>query len=358
MFAFLLNPGGRKAKRRRRRSRGRRMKVCYTRRSSRRSRRGRKAKKYGRRRSSRRSRRWSSTTARRMWHGRASPALRASRAAYAAEQADRLPSASERGYRSVANNGKRRRRSRRRNTTWVPQFATNPYWAPQFAMNPSGVLRSVKSGFNLKLLTGAVPVAVGFFGNMALASTVSSYLPSMLQGNLGQALVGAATAGLLGFAVHFVSPRHAVPVAFGGVLEVMVSTIRQYIMPVVSHATSGIADYITRGDAAAARSLGCMNGGCGGMGLVNASYVAGNWVTGRTPQSFAAMNPFELGSDFTQPITPEDLTPQLDYAQQGLEGFGDYLTVQNAANARPLGYLGHTGNDFAIEGTATDELGS
>lgn len=223
-------------------------------------------------------------------------------------------------------------------------------------MNP--VMSTVTKGFNPSTLMEALPVGAGFIGNMAASQFVSGYMPSMLQSGPGNLAVSAMTAGLFGALVGLVLPRYAKSVFFGGMANVAYTAIRMYVLPAAGKLKSGIGDYLTRSDASAARPLGCYGGCANGMGqLVNQSYRDANYGTNDNWNAMASANPFTLGPTFTASVTPEDLDSQLEYAETSRYSvLGDYLTRENAASARPLGYMGHTGNDYAIEGTATQEL--
>jgi hypothetical protein len=401
MIAFLLNPGGRRRRRRRNAWRGHKRahrlaairgwsKRRRRRGSGKARRRGRKAR--GRRRGSRgyrRGRRRSRMTKwqRRLWYGKTSPELAAARSSYAAERSDRLPSASERGYQKVANRRRRRRKSvfddrpfnmktgrregrksgwkkrRRRNPSWVPAYAMNPSWVPAYAMNPG--LKAIPG----TLMRQVLPASIGLFSSMSTTYLLAK-IPYIGQYFGGGGVVGvltsigsaALTAALIGIA----KPGWVAPAFIGGLMGVGLTVAKQYIMPTVSKLT-GLGDYLTvqnardarplgqftRQDAIDARPLGCY--GCGsGMGLVDTTWDSNNWQINDTPEDLASQNPFTLGTEFTQPINPEQMDAQLPYSA----GLGDYLTVQNARDARPLGYMGHTMNDAAIEGVATMELGS
>jgi hypothetical protein len=366
MVAFLLNPGGRKRRRkgksRSRKSRGHRR--SYRRRKMSKARRSTRARSAARRRSYRKWRLASGSLFKRALGGMAcskagrkrfySMARSCSTRRPSASVGD-LKSASELGYRSVANNGGRRSRRRNGHRRSRRSHRRNP-WVPTFAMNPA--MSTVMKGFNPSTLMEAVPVGVGFIGNMAAAQFVSGYMPSMLQSGPGNLVVSAMTSGLLGALVALVTPRYAKSVFYGGLTNTVYTAIRMYLLPAAGRLKAGIGDYITRADVSAAHPLGCY-GGCGnGMGqLVNQSYRDANWGTNDNWNAMSAANPFTLGPTFTAGITPEELDPQLEYAENTRYGvLGDYATRADVAAARPLGYLGHTGNDYAIEGTATDEL--
>jgi hypothetical protein len=384
MIAFLLNPGGRRRRRRRRnawRGHKRAHRLAALRGWHKRRRGGRARRRGGRAR--RRGSRRRCRTAKYVIAGKVRTRCRRRRhkATGGRWNYDTLPTStggwSYPGGQVAAN---RRRRRRHRNTTWVPQYAMNPSWVPQYAMNPGKLsFSSLKRGFSPSLWTRYVlPASAGFAGNYALLRYVGgfSFVPSFLSSGVGNLVLGLVTAGLLGGAASFVG--FGTPVFLGSVLGIGVRALDTYVWPKLAGVIpglSGLADYLTVGDAAAARPLGCY--GCGsGLGLINANAEAASLELGsETPESLMSQNPFTLGPDYTQAVTPEDYMPQLEYAQQTLHGMGDYLTVGDAANARPLGRfgdyltvgdaaaarplgaLGRTMNDAVIEGTATSELG-
>lgn len=310
MFAFLLNPGGKRRKRKSRschyvkRKGARRYKRCFGRRKGRRS--GRRAH--------RRARRGYRTLSYRKKHGLGEFAKGGfwHSASVSARDNDKLPTAAERGYRSVANNGRRRRRkngrrARARNSYWVPEFAMNP-GGSSYSMNP---LKSVFKGFNTRTLLQTIPLTAGLLGNMTVAALVSPYLPSMLASGIGSYALQLGTAGITGALLGMVAPQYAFPVMLGGVVGVMINVLRNYAFPMVGHGASALKS----GFGALSGTLGCMTGNCGGMGAYDVQYAAGNWGGGMDPDQMAASSPFTLAADFTQPITPEDMTPQLEYSR-------------------------------------------
>jgi len=253
-----------------------------------------------------------------------------------------MPATKIPGYIGPYEKNRRRYRNprfkyRARNySTWIPAYK-NPSWVPSYAMNPNTTFTGkLAAGFRPGVLISAVPVVGGAIGNAMLASYVTRFLPGMLQTGFPNLLVGLATAGLLGAGIGMLAPRMGGPIFFGGVIEVVTRGVRSYILPTIEKVKSGISDYLTVGDAAAARPLGCYGGGC--MGLYEPSPEA---MSSQVYNSMIDWSP-------QASTTPESLGPQI--------GFSDYLTPAAAAAARPLGYLGYTMNDAAIESTATEEL--
>jgi hypothetical protein len=206
-------------------------------------------------------------------------------------------------------------------------------------MNP-GIAGKITAGYKPSVLLGALPYAGGALGNALLSRWISGFMPGMLQSGAPNLLVGLASAGLLGAGVGMVAPRYAAPVFFGGVIEIVTRAARAYVMPAIGQ-VSGLFDYLTVGDAANARPLGDF-GACCNVGQLDMTTWGIGHELSMNQQDMAAIAPDNDES-------PESLTPQI--------GFSDYLSVADAARARPLGYLGYTMNDAAIEGTATTELG-
>ena len=360
MIAFLLNPGGRRRRRRRNAWRGhkRAHRLAALRGWSKRRRKGGGRRR--RTRSRRRGRRCK--TARYMIAGKVRTRCRRRRhkAKGSPWNYETLPTSSGGwsypGGQVAANRRRRRRngrRARRRNTTWFPQMAMNPSWVPAYAMNPG--LKSVPGTLRRNVLPGVI----GLFGSMTTTAMLAK-VPYVGQYFGGSGIVGALTsvgsAALTAALIGIISPAWVAPAFIGGLMGVGLTVAKEYIMPTVSRLKSGIGDYLTVSDAQNARPLGCYGcgTGMGDMGLHDATWNANNWQINDTPDDLASMNPFTLGTEFTQPITPEQMTAQLPYNA----GLGDYLTVQNARDARPLGGMGRTMNDAAIEGVATMELGS
>jgi len=214
-------------------------------------------------------------------------------------------------------------------------------------MNPGRLLGSVTKGFQPRVVMGTLPVVGGALGNAMLSGVVSGYLPDMLSSGPGNLVVGLGTAGVLGAGVGMLAPKMAAPVFLGGVIEVVTRGVKQYLMPAVGMS-------------------GCMGGccglaGCGDYGID--MMTGGRYGEGPVP-------------DFAQ-ASGLNRTGVLSYAQAsginpyhvGMQGVGDYLTRQNAAQARPLGdYFtrqnavqarplnAYALNDYPIESVASQEL--
>ena len=263
------------------------------------------------------------------------------------------------GFFATNPRGKKHRRNRRRNYShWIPAYANpgrkhrrarfnyrrhrarNTSWVPSFAMNPGGGSLSVKKpgqalayGFSPTLLAKGAVTLAGWVGNAWATKQLSglSFMPSMLKSGVGSYAVGLASAGLTGALTSIVMPGYGMSVAFGGVLQQFAKAYNQYVAPMSTALPTlgSMEDYATQADVAAARPLGCMNGGCMGGGE-------------------------EL---FNEAMIPSDGGSGLLGCMNG-NCMGDYLTPAAAAAARPLGALGYTMNDAVIENTATEDLGS
>jgi len=171
----------------------------------------------------------------------------------------------------VSYNRRHRRRGRRRN--------------PGLAIR--GRMGQVFAGFSPTVLMKALPVAGGAIGNAFLSGFLSSRLPlpGFLKAGPGAYVTSLASAGLLGAGVGMVAPRFGPSVFFGGVLETVIRAMNEFVVRRVMSGLGGFGDYLTVGDAAAARPL---------------------------------------------------------YGLSGMGYTGDYLTVGDAARARPLYGLGAT----------------
>lgn len=362
MFAFLLNPGGRKHKRRSKR-----------RSAKRRSRRSVSARRsYLRRRVGAVKSRYKSLARRLMDRYICAPGatrrwLSARKRCPAKLKAAIPGGPSWEGVHATV--GYNRKRRRRRNSTWVPAFASNPRrrrrarfhyrsrntsWVPAFAMNGLGV-KSLTTGYQPDMLMKGAVTLLGFAGNALVTKQISGlgFMPGFVKSGPGSYALGLASAGLTGALVGLVAPKYAVPVVFGGVMQQIVKAYNEYLAPKASFLPKlgSMDDYATVADVQNARPLGCLFGGCGG--------------------GMGAYNP--VVDLFNPAVMPSD-------GGSGLMGMGclngncmdDYLTVQNAADARPLGqltvqdaldarplgHLGYTMNDAVIESTSTEELGS
>jgi hypothetical protein len=165
-------------------------------------------------------------------------------------------------------------------------------------------MQTLTAGFNVRTLGDAGVIVGGALGNAWLSGMVSGFLPGVMSSRPLNYVTGLATAGVLGAGVGMVSSRYAGKVFFGGVLEVVMRAVKDYIVPMLPIGMSGLGDYLTRSNAAEARDLG-------------------DYLT----RSNAA--------------EARDL--------------GDYLTRSNAAEARDLGGMGYT-YDYYGEGTIGEEL--
>jgi hypothetical protein len=206
-------------------------------------------------------------------------------------------------------------------------------------------MKSMTVGYQPDMLVKGAVTLVGFIGNAFVTKQVNGVgmVPSFLKSGVGSYAVGLATAGITGALVGLAAPKYAVPAAFGGLLQQVVRAYNEYVAPKASFLPKlgSFDDYATVEDVRNARPLGCLFGGCsGGMGsLFDPSIIP------------AGYNP-------NPGIVPNDGVGLLGMGCMNGNCMGDYLTRENAANARPLGHLGYTLNDAAIESTATNELGS
>jgi len=207
-------------------------------------------------------------------------------------------------------------------------------------MNPAGALRAITAGYSPKVLMEALPIAGGAIGNAAFAGFVSRYMPSFLQDGVGAIALSLGTAGLLGAGVGMVNRSWGAPVFMGGVIEAVTRAIRSYMMPVFG-------------------KLKGLSGCCGPMGNYATWLETGDYLP-----------------DYSEATGLND-TGVVGYAQAsglnpypyGMQGMGDYLTMNNVNEARPLGdYLtmnnvnearplgAYAYSDVPIEGTAAMEL--
>jgi hypothetical protein len=178
------------------------------------------------------------------------------------------------------------------------------------------------------LQTGGLVVA-GSIGNNWLTKQMIKFVPlEMLKTTPGNYVTGLLGAGLLGMVARMVTPKLAGPVFFGGVLDVVMRATNQYVLPMLRLTPlKGLADYLTVGNAAAARPL---------MGYEDytgvADYENNNAV-----------------GDYLTVGNAASARPLMGYEDNN--AVGDYLTVGNAASARPL-----MGIDAIGEETVGEEL--
>lgn len=179
--------------------------------------------------------------------------------------------------RRRASNRRRARRSTRRvkfNYRGKRRRARNGF---------SSALGGVTSGFNLGLIKNGALVVAGAVGNNFLTKQLSRIVPvNFLKTSPGNYVTGLLASGILGMVAKFVTPKYAPVFFFGGVLDVVMRAVNQYVLPLAKLSPlKGLADYLTPGNARGAVPLN--------------------------------------GID--------------DYDDDGM---GSYLTVSDAANARPL----------------------
>jgi hypothetical protein len=255
-------------------------------------------------------------------------------------------------YGSGENPRRRRRRNgrraryhyRRRNTMWTPSYAMN------------GIGKSLTTGFQPELLAKGAVTLVGLIGNAIVNDQLDklSFTPAFLKSGVGSYVKGLGTAGVTGALVGLAAPKYAFSVAFGGILQQIIRGYNEYIAPRASFLPKlgHFDDYATVEDVRNARPLGCLFGGCGG-GLGQYNSPGYNPVT----QLFNPAIVTDDGNNSSGLLGMGCMNGNCMGCMNG-NCMGDYLTRENAANARPLGRLGYTLNDAAIDGTATTELGS
>jgi hypothetical protein len=132
----------------------------------------------------------------------------------------------------------------------------------------------------MNALTTAGVLVAGGLGNAFLTRTITSqaFVPEMLRTKPGYYLPGVLGAGLLGMATRAVAPRYAGTVTLGGLVQVLVKAVEDYLpqMPflgaalgdflttsqVVRGATgmTGMRDFLTLPQAAGARRLSGLGG--------------------------------------------------------------------------------------------------
>jgi hypothetical protein len=150
------------------------------------------------------------------------------------------------------------------------------------------------------------------------------FIPNALKSGPANLALGLVTAGVLGSLVGMGAGMVGLPggliggsVVMGGAIDVMAKVFSSYLLPTVAKAKAGLM---------------------GALGIEE-TYLS--------PEDYDAQvyDPL-LESGPSSSTTPISMLPQLS-------GYGDYLSPQNAAGARPLGY---TLNDLSIDGTAMAEL--
>jgi hypothetical protein len=306
MVAFLLNPGGK-----RRTRRGKKRSPCSKRleawkmrtfgsKSAPRRVIGMVRKYRMKRRGARRVRSVSKS-----WASALRSERRRSKKAPASSFASALPAAYSRNprRRRRARFSYNRRRRSRNYSHWIPEYS-NPYWVPSYAMNPTfGDLS--KPQFWTGTAMNVAPIVLGAVINTISTELWGKVLPASMMTGWKKLVVSTINGALLGVTTSMVLPKYSQAIMYGALTDVGIKAANIYVVPKIQGVLHGLGDYLTPGDAAAARPLGYF----------------GDYLT---PGDAAAARP--LGQ----------------------------FTMADAAAARPLGY---TPNDEVIEGTATHELG-
>jgi hypothetical protein len=127
--------------------------------------------------------------------------------------------------------------------------------------------------------------------------------------NLSSGFAGVAssvaTAGLMGAAAGMVNRKWSGPIFLGGLIDAMAKIASGYVLP----------------------ALG-MSGCCGGLG----DYALNMLTEPYLPD-------FEETTDLNYAIPSFAQASDLNPGEYAMQGMGDYLTPQNAADARALGHL-------------------
>jgi hypothetical protein len=111
----------------------------------------------------------------------------------------------------------------------------------------SSALGGVTSGFNLGLIKNGALVVAGAVGNNFLTKQLSRIVPvNFLKTSPGNYVTGLLASGILGMVAKFVTPKYAPVFFFGGVLDVVMRVVNQYVLPLAKLSPlKGLADYFT-----------------------------------------------------------------------------------------------------------------
>lgn len=165
------------------------------------------------------------------------------------------------------------------------------------------------SGLNVSKLGSGTVTVVGMFSNAYLMSLINPYLPNALKSGIGGYAARLVTAGGAGILTSLVSPKHAGPIAWGGVLETLRAAFGEYLMPTVTSVLPGP------------------------KAAVSTAKGFGDYLSVQNAQQARSLGDYSLGDDF----------------DDNMSGMGDYLSVQNAKQARSLGGFGDGEDTIAEE---------
>ncbi len=136
---------------------------------------------------------------------------------------NRLKSASEMGYRSVANNGRGRKGKRKGGGKKASKSSGPAKFSMSRLMSANtGKEGSLASGLYPKNVLGAMPVFGGLVGNMFVRSQLIGKLPSILSSGIPSYAIGWVSARVLGYASTKIgaSKDTARSIRIGGIAQV------------------------------------------------------------------------------------------------------------------------------------------
>jgi hypothetical protein len=155
-------------------------------------------------------------------------------------------------YPSMASNprGRRGRRGRHRRSrnysTWLPSYR-----------NP-GFAATATRGFEPNVLLKTVPVVGGFLSTRLVSELLArqAFVPNVLRTGIGNIVLDMLSTGLVFTGSCVVVRGAAVPMLLGGSIYTATKAIYKYVLPALRFTPlKGLADYLTVGNAAAARPL-------------------------------------------------------------------------------------------------------
>lgn len=201
-------------------------------------------------------------------------------AAYTSAQARK----SEAAYASkgMFSNPRKRRRKARKGRRRARNGVT---WVPAFARNPGAITGQLTKGFDLSTIKKTVPVIGGFFSAKLVSDLIAAqgFVPAFLKSGVGRTGLDLLSVGLVysgakavGSKVGIVG-RNANNLLNGGGVYVMTKVIYNHVLPLLRYTPlKGLADYLTVSGAASAQPLGAFGElGCCDNGIADYNDYSG-----------------------------------------------------------------------------------
>jgi hypothetical protein len=153
----------------------------------------------------------------------------------------------------------------------------------------------VKKPFNVSELKGVLPLVGGMIANNMARRWLggATFMPAMLQsGQVGNLVMGAATAGLISAGIGSVMPGVGSKVLIGGLADVLMGTVNTLL---------GSATFSGLGSCGSCQGLGCV--GCGALLMAGGSADGGVYYSDKA----RTMIPSDMGQEVQQGVNLDDI---------------------------------------------------